>query len=159
VEQNEVENRLKIALGKLAENDGYLLENDLSERCIASRLAMYLQEQFREYSVDVEYNRDARAPKELFLPPECANHPPGKPRKVLPDIIVHRRGGQGPNVLVLEMKKGTNYDRRDCDRKRVRAFQRPPFNYEFGALIKCWTDAGAGALIDHEWVPRTENHA
>ena len=59
----------------LAENDQYLLENDLGERCIASRLAMYLQQEFPEYSVDVEYNRDGVVPKRLQLPEDCANSP------------------------------------------------------------------------------------
>jgi hypothetical protein len=39
MEREEVAGRLTNALHRLVENDAYLLEFDLSERCIASRLA------------------------------------------------------------------------------------------------------------------------
>jgi hypothetical protein len=93
-----------------------LLENDLSERCIASRLAMYLQAEFLDYSVDVEYNRHGYIPKKLGLPDECANYWDELGRAfVVPDIIVHRRGSDGPNILVFEVKKTTNRNSRACD--------------------------------------------
>jgi len=37
---------LETALRRLVEHNRYLLENDLSERSIASRLAIYLQAEF-----------------------------------------------------------------------------------------------------------------
>jgi hypothetical protein len=40
----EVRKRIEKGLRLVAENDPYLLENDLGERCIASRPAMYLQQ-------------------------------------------------------------------------------------------------------------------
>lgn len=60
MERQDVESRLNRALAALAGRDGYLLENNLSERCIAARLAMHLQEQFSDHKVDVEYNRQGR---------------------------------------------------------------------------------------------------
>jgi hypothetical protein len=59
MERQDVEERLARALQRLVERDVYLLENNLSERCIAGRLAMYLQEQFPNHKMDVEYNRQA----------------------------------------------------------------------------------------------------
>src|SRR6266704_375800 len=59
MERNEVRKRLDAALGKLVREDGYLLANNLGERCIAARLAMYLQHEFPDHNVDAEYNRDA----------------------------------------------------------------------------------------------------
>lgn len=72
----------------------------------ASRLAQYLQSEFPEYTVDIEHNRDGDIPKRLGLPPECANYrnTDGEALAV-PDVIVHRRGPDGPNILVLELKK------------------------------------------------------
>src|SRR4051812_22600469 len=106
MEREDVENRLDRALARFTEREAYLLENNLSERCIASRLAMHLQEQFPDHKVDVEYNRQGRAPKRLGLPEECADsiNDNGEALAV-PDVIVHRRGEEGPNVLVLELKK------------------------------------------------------
>jgi hypothetical protein len=86
--------------------DRHLFENNLGERCIASRLAMHLQNAFPEHSVDAEYNRAGDIPKKLGLPPECANSQDDDGQSLaVPDVIVHRRGPEGPNLLVLEVKK------------------------------------------------------
>jgi hypothetical protein len=73
MEAEEVKKRLHDALHEVVSNDGYLLENNLGERCIAARLMIYLQKAFPEYAVDAEYNRDGHIPKKLGLPEECAN--------------------------------------------------------------------------------------
>jgi len=121
----------------------HLLENDLSERCIAARLAYHLQWEFigeDDVRVDVEYSRLGAAVKRLeTLPPDCIRRKkrPGDPA-VLPDIIVHKRGEAGPNVLVIELKKTTNPEGQNCDGQRLRAF-REELDYEFAALIECET--------------------
>ena len=74
MEPEEVRKRVENALRRVVEDDQDLLENDLGERCIASRLAMYLQQEFPEHSVDVEYIRDGVVPKMLDLPEDCANY-------------------------------------------------------------------------------------
>jgi hypothetical protein len=153
MERKDIEERLNRALRNLAVSDRHLLENNLSERCIASRLAMYLQKEFSEYSVDVEYNRQGNIPKKLELSEECANYldEEGK-ASVVPDVIVHRRGPDGPNILVLELKKTSNRDPRRCDYERVRAL-RTQLGYSFGALIECETRQGhePGIAIS-EWL-------
>jgi hypothetical protein len=152
MDEKDVMTRLNSALRRVTDCDRYLLEFDLSERCIASRLALYLQNEFPEHTVDVEYNRDGAIPKRLGLPEECANHrnPDGEALAV-PDVIVHRRGPEGPNILVLELKKTTNRDLRDCDRARVYAL-REQLGYSFGALIECETRQGhAPAVNISEW--------
>jgi hypothetical protein len=152
MEEEEVERRLDVALRMVAENDRYLLEFDLSERCIASRLALYLQNEFPEFNVDIEYNRDGATPKRLGLPEGCANFDEAGEALVVPDVIVHRRGHDGPNVLVLELKKTTNPEPRDCDRERVRAL-REQLGYEFGALIECETRQGhQPGIATQEWL-------
>lgn len=138
----EVREKLQVATQKLVAADAHLLEHDLSERCIASRLAMYLQQEYPEFSVDVEYNRIGAHPKTMELPEECANYRSnnGEPL-VVPDVIVHKRGAEGPNLLVLELKKTTNRDSRACDHMRVRAF-REQLRYEHAALVECETRRG-----------------
>jgi hypothetical protein len=135
----EIREKLHVATQKLVAADAHLLEHDLSERCIASRLAMYLQQEFPELSVDVEYNRIGAHPKTMELPEECANYRSndGEPR-VVPDVIVHKRGAEGPNLLVLELKKTTNRDSRQCDHMRIRAF-RNQLKYSYAALVECET--------------------
>jgi hypothetical protein len=153
MEREEVRKRVENALRNVAKNDQHLLEFDLGERCIASRLAMYLQTEFSEYCVDVEYNRHGDVPKRLGLPDECANYRNRDGEALaVPDVIVHERGPDGPNVLVLELKKTTNPDPRACDRERVRAFRRQ-LKYSFGALVECETrkDHQPGITVS-EWI-------
>lgn len=134
----EVKERLLGALRMLEERDSYLFENNLSERCIAARLAMYLQHAIPEFSVDVEYNRKGYKPKTLELPDECGKKTKDGEVLVFPDIIVHRRGSDGPNILAIELKKTTNPEPRFCDHARIHAF-RDQLNYGSAAFIECET--------------------
>jgi hypothetical protein len=103
---------------------------------------MYLQSEFPEQTVDAEYNRDGDKPKRLGLEDECANYRDEHGESlIVPDVIVHRRGPDGPNILVLEVKKTSNPCPRDCDHARIHAF-RQHYGYEFAALIECETRAG-----------------
>ena len=142
MESAEAKGRLDRALAAFAAADGYLLENNLGERCIAGRLAMHVQHAFADEGlvVDVEYNRLGAAVKRLeTLPAECIRRKirPGDPA-VVPDIIVHQRGEAGQNVLVIELKKTDNPEGQGCDGERLRAF-REELGYEFGALVECET--------------------
>lgn len=153
MERDDVRRRLDAAVARLVRDDGYLLANNLGERCIAARLAMYLQREFPEHSVDAEYNRDADTPKRLDLHEDCANYRNEHGESlVVPDVIVHRRGPEGPNILVMEVKKTSNPVPRDCDRARIHAF-RAQYGYEFAALIECETRTGrepAASVV--EWL-------
>jgi hypothetical protein len=142
MEREDVCTRVNAALKKLVDTDAHLFTHDLGERCISSRLAMYLQHEFPGYSADAEYNRAGAIPKRLHLPEECANYRNEEGESlVVPDVIVHTRGPEGPNVLVLEVKKTSNPCPRDCDRARIHAF-RSYLGYEFAALIECETRIG-----------------
>jgi hypothetical protein len=77
----------------IAFGDKGLVAVDISERCIASRLAIYLQNESPDHHVDIEYNHDADTPKRLGIREACANYlgPDGQ-ALVVHDVIVHRRG-------------------------------------------------------------------
>ena len=152
MDRDEVKQRLHGALRKVEKNDQHLLKYNLGERCIASRLAIYLQKAFPKYSVDVEYNRVGVCPKRLGLGDECANYKDSNGETlIVPDVIVHRRGPKGPNVLVIELKKTTNPEPRQCDRERVQALG-AQLKYQYGALMECETrqDHNLGIRIS-EW--------
>jgi hypothetical protein len=103
---------------------------------------MYLQKALPEYSVDLEYNRKGVLPKRLHLPEECGNYPNDNGEVlVVPDLIVHRRGPEGPNILAVEVKKTTNPQSRWCDHMRIHAF-REQLGYDSAALIECETRPG-----------------
>lgn len=142
MEFEEVKQLLDAALAKAADTDRYLLEHDLSERCIASRVALHLQALFPDHFVDVEYNRVGLSPKRVGLPAECANYRNKDGESLaVPDVIVHHRGPEGPNLLVLEFKKTSNPKGFDCDRLRIYAF-REQLGYDYGALVECETQPG-----------------
>jgi hypothetical protein len=90
MDADEAQRRLEVALQKFNDNDAILLRYDVHECCIAARLATYLQAEFSDYSVDIEYSRDGGvAPKRPALPAQSGRK---KHSVVRPDVIVHHRG-------------------------------------------------------------------
>ncbi len=50
---DKIKRRLNIAIDTLRVNDNYLLKNDVNERCITHKFAMYLEQTFgKKYDVD-----------------------------------------------------------------------------------------------------------
>ena len=147
----EVRNYLDRATARVEAEDRHLLEVNVSEWCIAARLAMYLREYFRDFDVDVEYNRDGHEVKRLHnLVRDCPRDRDDGHR-VLPDVIVHRRDSADSNLLVIEMKKDPGDKGTDSDRRRIKAFKKE-LNYKFGALVVCKT--GAESVISvNKWYP------
>lgn len=77
------------AISSFNELDSYLIENDLSERCICARFALHLTKaleniSYNNYVVDVEYNRGAYGKEDGIKKMD------GNPITV--DLIVHKRG-------------------------------------------------------------------
>lgn len=121
------------AIASFNEKEMYLIENDVSERCICARFAIHLTDAlkytlYNDYLVDVEYNRgnegNQRSPKRMD----------GQPITV--DLIVHKRGydcNYGfDNLICIEVKKST--DRRSCtdDERRLQKM----VSYEYGFCYK-----------------------
>lgn len=140
------------AAARVEEEDRHLLVVDVSERCIATRLAMYLRDALSaDYDVDVEYNRHGPDKKQLYDlmdKHDCdRDHRRDEGQTVLPDVIVHKRGVDS-NLLIIEMKKSANRRGLVRDWRRIRAF-RDELGYQFGALVVCKT--GDRPAIDVEW--------
>jgi hypothetical protein len=139
MKQDDIDRRIRAALMTFMRDDEYLLAHDLSERCIASRLALHLQAQFQECKVDVEYNRAGDTPKRLLLSEECVNSFDEDGRAlVVPDIIVHQRGDAGPNILGIEVKKVSDSRGFACDRRRLVALK-ARLGYDYAVLLECET--------------------
>jgi len=144
----EIKEKVKIALGMLLENDAFLLEHDVNERSISHKLAEYLQQLFPDYHVDCEYNWQIDDPynKEIFLTPEEERYfyPKTNEEKikdqnahtVYPDIIIHRRGHNEDNLLIIEMKKTSNKDERARERDKLKLGKyKDKFDYEYILLL------------------------
>jgi hypothetical protein len=124
----EIQSGFRQALVKFIERDLYLLEHNLNERTITHKLAEYLRENFVDWNVDCEYNRNLDEIKEVSLLDT------GGKSKVYPDIIVHQRSNNSYNLLVIEPKKSNNQDGEAYDESKLRAYARE-LNYKVGVLI------------------------
>jgi hypothetical protein len=128
------------AVRLLFKEDGFLLEADVAERAIASRLARHIALLFTEHDVDVEYNRHGLDQKAVTLPEGCRG---GDQKRIFPDIVVHRRGHDADNLLAIQIKKETNQESRECDRAIILAMK-DQLSYQHGLLIDL--PAGPGAV-------------
>lgn len=115
-------------------DDRRLLDLDVNERTISHKLAEYLQKKF-ELSVDCEYNRHGKKPKRIFREYGVAGYDDTTGRTVFPDIVVHQRGTDVENLLVIEMKKSSNPDPRDFDKQKIEAYGKE-VDYEFGLFLE-----------------------
>lgn len=142
MERSTVEERVKQALECLFHNDAFLFENRASEWSIAHKFAEYLQREFPSYHVDREYNREGweDRTKKLSNLPKCRDDEDegseDQERKILPDILIHERGYDDRNLLVIEMKLDGSGDTA-CDRAKLREFtsEDNKFKYDHGLFI------------------------
>lgn len=133
-----LEDCVPAAIQLFNDTEKYLIENDLSERCICSRFAFCLSKiisntQFREYYVDVEYNRGALGDTKI------AKILDG--RKIYCDLIVHKRGYDEKlgfdNLICIEMKKTKSRIGTEADEERLvqlTSWSRG-FRYKIGYMI------------------------
>ena len=120
------------ACKKFYENDRYLINHRVNERAIAFRFGIYLQELisknkfFDNYNLDNEYNRNMNDPKRLR---GCKNG-------VYPDLIIHQRGSNKYNLLIIECKTKWNSDV-SGDIRKIRKFVdiHDIYKYRYGLSI------------------------
>lgn len=110
---------LQTAINKCYESDYCLIERDM-ERASVSRIFLYINkliqedsrfEEFKEYDLDCEYNKNSKYMKKT---PRC-------PRGASPDLILHKQNSNQNNLLVVEFKSATGrfryYDKITCKTK------------------------------------------
>ena len=147
----EIASCLNSALDALIVGDGYLLSVDSSERSISHRLAVYLAQQVPGYDVDCEYNRDGFDVKRLQLAPRRVNDNDVEAVTVFPDIIVHRRGTNEHNLLVVEMKKASSTVSPDYDMEKLKAF-RHELKYLFAVHVTVGKNGAEKLVRKVVWV-------
>jgi hypothetical protein len=111
--------KIDLAINSLLEKEREILSRGLGERILTNRFADYLRQQFQDYDVDAEYNGDIDKPNdrkalqiakkrliEIGYQPNAKNN-----YKIVPDIIVHERGTNANNLIVLEVKKDVSPDK------------------------------------------------
>ncbi|MGJ1227112.1 hypothetical protein [Sphingobacterium siyangense] len=151
---DQIKEILLASLSNLQNNDSWLLTKNLSEQSVSHKLAEYLQRYLNDYNVDCEYNGDIDDPnsrkhiailrnqlelngllsiRETRLEREIIE------RAVFPDIIVHKRGNNKNNLLIIEVKKASSNVPFDYDRLKLIAYttseQGNHLKYQLGAFI------------------------
>ena len=151
------EKRLKeaMAMAMAMARDIQLMQEGRSERAVAHRLAVYLEDRFPRWHVDCEYNRQGTAnsygarEKKSVSPGRGLPGPPGNPSSVDidPDIIVHQRGPDGPNLLVIEVKPVGVDLKKDLAKLR-KCLTEPHLRYRFAVSVtyRMGTEAGFAPL-------------
>lgn len=159
---NTIKQKFISALDILIQNEKKLIQNDINERTIAHRLAIYLESEFPGYNVDVEYNRNIEIgehePKYIWNVKEGFEKAYQRAIEAhsdikefieqittYPDIIVHERGNNAHNLLVIELKKNNNKSDWEIDKTKLIAFtqQNEGYKYKLGIHLVIY--------IDREW--------
>lgn len=132
--EDEVHSAVSAAIATLCTGDRHLLDANVSERSMSHMLAVHLISRFPGYEIDCEYNRDGFDVKKLMLSGRSVTDDQLDAVTVFPDIIVHKRGRQDQNLLVLEMKKASSAVNHDYDIEKLNAFK-SELKYRFAAHV------------------------
>lgn len=148
--RQEADKLVRDALTLLENEQRELIELDVSERALSHHLAGYIAERVPgEFDVDVEYNRHRQYPKRLNLPPRDARDDELRATTVFPDIIVHVRGSDDWNEIVLEVKKlGESVDYDDL---KLRAFQ-TQLGYRHCGHVVLGVDTSGSIVAELYWL-------
>ena len=131
----------------------------VGERAIAHRLAIHLEQEFGKFgypnkeakiAVDCEYNRHRGAVKAHLVKDKIRQrveaakgnalkeHPEKKGWYVftaLPDIIVHQRGDDDYNLLVVELKRASNTIDDELDNRKLELFVAQDYESGYGYIL------------------------
>lgn len=154
-----MENKLIIELLKqsvdlLYKNDSYLIKHSVHEQDISHRIAYYFENLLNNYSwykkssfnVDVEYNKNFDDPKRVYSNcDDCGNarcyinqssyYIDNYQSPCKPDIILHERGSNDNNILVIEIKKCNNECKEDFAKLSAFTCNASNYKYKIGIYI------------------------
>jgi hypothetical protein len=115
MDDQEIRANIERALEIFCRTEPELIADEAHEQTIAARLMLHLQHLLPEWHVDVEFTRQGRDR-------EPKRDEEGNLRK--PDIIIHRRGSDGPNLALVLVKCEWNQQNREADRRHARSLKR-----------------------------------
>lgn len=144
-----VRRKVQNSIQRLFARDSYLMINNVNERSITHKWACYLQEEFPDWHVDCEYNRNHELPKRILSgnAPHVGDDTEG--RTVFPDVIVHVRGTD-TNLLVIEVKKSTSQESDEIDLEKLEAF-RQELNYLYTLFVKFEMNCNPPEIAELRW--------
>ena len=134
------------AICLLFERDGHLLVRQAHEQSITASLMCHLRPLFADLHVDCEFNRDCGHKNDI------KRH---EGKNVRPDIIVHIRGSETDNLLVIEAKQSdieTDVDGEDeHDIEKLTNYQKVQ-HYRYALFLKFISGESGTGLWRLKWV-------
>jgi len=149
--QQEMESYLNRALDALFESDAHLLDANSSERSVTHLLAIHLMHEAPGFDVDCEYNRDGFDVKRLELSERVTTDENTEAVTVFPDIVIHQRGTNDRNLLVVEVKKASSNIPPDYDIQKLKAFRRE-LKYAFAVHVTVGKRAAGEDVRQVVWI-------
>lgn len=133
MEKNTIFKKVNDALDVFYIDDIYLIDNDLCERCLQHRIAVYLERQvFSTFYIDCEYNKSHvnQQTNTKVVSSIYGNYI---------DIIIGRRSGNFEDDLAcFEIKKWNNPAGSDADRNKLSILtggERFDYDYGFNLIL------------------------
>lgn len=123
------------ALKEFYASEAFLFAQDLGERTLTHRLAVHLEKQFPNFTVDCDFDR--LGPRTLNLPHgSIVSTDDHLGKSIYPDIVVHQREIPD-NLLAIELRRAGNHQPVEHDRQKLRALTDAHiwFAYWIGALL------------------------
>ncbi len=122
----EIKQIIEEAVSDLYFKDRALIDDRAHEQAISAKVMCYLQNALPDWHVDVEFNRQGKKRK-------AKTDLTGAIRK--PDIIIHKRGPEGPNLALLLVKCEWNQEPRNHDAEVARNIKQK-YGYRFAFLLE-----------------------
>jgi hypothetical protein len=130
------------ALGDLLTHDRELLRLSAHELAMVHRFGVYLERRLQpaidqgQLAIDLDYDRHGTGPKLLpGRPDKCGQ------RRFRPDLVVHHRGDDDQNLLVVEWKKKATNGMRARLKGRVESLLREDsYHYLLGVIVDSHDD-------------------
>ncbi|MDL1987165.1 MAG: hypothetical protein LWX08_05800 [Deltaproteobacteria bacterium] len=124
----------------------FMEKHDIHERTLAAELKSAMENWFKEFHVNCEYNRmpdenGVQIPKRIGLDPD-----PEDPSSVYPDIIVHRQEDGKHNLLIVEIKMSWKNHKKEKDIEKLNLYIQE-LKYKYGLYL----EIGEEGISDREW--------
>lgn len=134
MENSEITRKINNALTTLYGKEIDLIHDANHEQAVSAKLMCYLQREFWEdWNVDVEYNRQWEFYVDRIR--DTKQWDDGRAKK--PDIIIHKRWPNWPNLAVILIKWWWNHQNRTKDEQDVLSIKNQ-HNYQLAFTLELW---------------------
>lgn len=146
-----LECKINAALDELIQNECILLKNKVHERAICHKLGKYIEDCFKEYDVDYEYDRNTESLDKVKYIYEI-EYEYGQiitnAKQIIPNIIVHKREVNSENLLLIEVKKSNSKkSKKDLDEIKLKSATSKVLSnisYQYGLFINLGVESNTG---------------